>query len=412
MSSPDLQTGFIRAEDLEEKNTLNSSNQVNMDLSQAAGKFSDDLIRLIVPSNHTENALVSPLSLLTVLSMLLLGAKNDSKTKLTNALRLPSNASQSDIDNYYHTLLSSYNGKTNENDDKLLISNMALIKKDQNLLQEYENGVKEKYQAQISQVDFANEGNAIMNKVNQWVNQSTQGLIPSLLDSPPNAENILMLLNSVYFEGKWRHKLYDMQEMDFHVSDSETKKASFIGKTEGFKYLEVPFGDSSNDKLQLVELQYKGQSSMVILLPPKNKTVNSVISEKSIYDLVKQVVAQNTRYINLTMPKFKFNVKSQMNQHIASLGAGDLFTDQADLSGITGKANLKVSDIKHATAIEVDEYGTKAAAVTSIEIVPMSMNYHPDPPLELTIDRPFAFVIYDKNSKLPIFVGKLEDPTP
>ena len=402
--------GLLKSQESPER-AVTLTCQLEMDLSQAAGRFSDDLLKLVVPQNHAANALVSPLSILTALSMLLLGSKNSSKESLMNALRLPSNVTQPQVDDYYHTLISAWKANANEG-EKLLINNIALVKDSgRQLLPEYKDALKNKYQAEIEQVNFDTGGEALVNKVNNWVNSSTEGLIPTLLNSPPDQETVMMLLNAVYFKSEWLKRFYGPIEDDFHVNDSVKKKAQFISRdAEFYKYLEVPVG-SDNEKIKLISIPYKGKFNMVVLLPPKSQNVNSLFSQHSITGMVKQLLQEKTREVHLTLPKFKFTSKAQMNEHLIALGAGDVFTSSADLSGITGEKDLKVSNIKHLTAIEVDEYGTKAAAVTSIEIVPLSAVYRNEEPIELKLNRPFVFVIYDTDNQLPIFVGKLNDPT-
>ena len=397
-------TIFIRS-----KQRLGEEQLVTMDFSAAASRFSDDLIRLVVPPNHAENALISPLSMLTCLSMLLVGTKSNSRTQLTNALRLPSDASQYDLDSYFNTLMTSYKSM-DEKKGKLLVNNMALVSDQKQLLTQFEETVRNRYNAEVSSVDFEKKADEIKNLVNQWVNSTTQGLIPILLEEPPKPETVLMLLNSIYFEANWYKLFGDAYPREFYQSKNEVKNASFMPVKERFWYMEVPFGETG-ENIQMVELPYRSDSSsMILMLPPKSKSINDVLHEKSMFDLINQFNDNGTVIkVDLHMPKFKFNTKAQMEKYLKKMGAVDLFENNADLTGITGDA-LKVDGITHATSIEVDEYGTKAAAVTSISVVEIT-SLMPNDKVEMVLDRPFAFCIYDRVAKLPIFVGKLSDPT-
>jgi serpin B len=55
----------------------------------------------------------------------------------------------------------------------------------------------------------------------------------------------------------------------------------------------------------------------------------------------------------------------------------------------------------------VDEAGTEAAASTAVIIAPAAMLM---PDVELTIDRPFFFVIRDVPTDSILFVGRVVDP--
>lgn len=59
----------------------------------------------------------------------------------------------------------------------------------------------------------------------------------------------------------------------------------------------------------------------------------------------------------------------------------------------------------HKAVLTIDEKGTEASAATMVEAIPMSI-----PPV-VQFNRPFLIVIYDKNTKSPLFVGKVVNPT-
>ena len=104
--------------------------------------------------------------------------------------------------------------------------------------------------------------------------------------------------------------------------------------------------------------------------------------------------------------------KMYMKEYLIAMGAGDIFTDSVDLSGISdaNSRNLKTSLIIHSTSFQVDQDGTMAAAVTYKEFkFPEEEWYwsYEEEPFNLLIDRPFAFMVYDKFNHLPIFVGKV-----
>ena len=58
-----------------------------------------------------------------------------------------------------------------------------------------------------------------------------------------------------------------------------------------------------------------------------------------------------------------------MTDKLASMGIVDLFSDRADLSGVTKDVPLYVSKVFHKSFIEVNEEGAEAAAATGKERV-------------------------------------------
>ena len=340
-----------------------------MDLSKPVGQFSDSLFKLMVTSDNKENTLVSPLSIHIALSMLLHGVRNKSESQLKCALKLLPEADANQVAKYYNSLLASL-AKEDEQ-DIVLINNKALVSKLFPLMPDYANVLKSKYLSTIEEVDFRRHGPFIMNQVNQWVNESTKGLIPSILQEPLDEETALVLLNCVYFKGNWKGRFDLSGPRDFHLSNTQSKKVPFMEVIAHFKYLTVPFG-SSGGQVQMVDIPYKGRCSMVVILPPESTTVNEMIAEMPLFDMLMQILAngQCTK-ISLHMPKFTFRSDQEMNDVLKKMGAVDIFDEtKADLSGISSVKSppLYVSGVQHSALIEVDEEGTKAAAVTMVRI--------------------------------------------
>lgn len=112
------------------------------------------------------------------------------------------------------------------------------------------------------------------------------------------------------------------------------------------------------------------------------------------------------------LPKFTMAYEKSLNQPLTELGMGIAFeAGKADFSGLAedGTAgNIYISEVKHKTFIEVDEVGTEAAAVTSVEVGVTSM---PAYDFELNFDRPFFYAIQDSESGAIIFIGAVFDPS-
>ena len=113
--------------------------------------------------------------------------------------------------------------------------------------------------------------------------------------------------------------------------------------------------------------------------------------------------------VQLAMPKFSFRSTFDMGAQLSGLGMPDAFNaDQADFSGMTGKRDLYITKVVHQAYLAVDEKGTEAAAATGIV---MGLTAIMVPDKQLTIDRPFMFVIRDLQSGQILFIGRVLDPT-
>jgi len=68
--------------------------------------------------------------------------------------------------------------------------------------------------------------------------------------------------------------------------------------------------------------------------------------------------------------------------------------------------NIFVGKVIQKTFINVDEQGTKAAAVTEIEMRATGMPISHS----ITLNRPFVYAIIDNETNLPVFIGTMMKP--
>lgn len=85
------------------------------------------------------------------------------------------------------------------------------------------------------------------------------------------------------------------------------------------------------------------------------------------------------------------------------------FSGEADFSGMTGNRDLFIADVIHKTFVSVDEAGTEATAATAVVMLPTAMP--PEEPVEVTVNRPFVFLIHDIETGSILFVGRVVNPS-
>ena len=110
--------------------------------------------------------------------------------------------------------------------------------------------------------------------------------------------------------------------------------------------------------------------------------------------------------VNCKMPKLNFETTAELSDILSRIGLENVFSDDADFSGIADKA-VHVSSVLQKTKLELDENGTKAAAVTAVTMECMSA-MDTDPIIkDVELTRPFAFLIYDSANEEVLFMGKV-----
>lgn len=252
------------------------------------------------------------------------------------------------------------------------------------------------YQASLKRCDLSSE--ETMNEINDWVNEKTHGLIPSILDEPMDPGIRMTLLNAVYFKAAWvnafEKELTDKQI--FHGKEGDTS-VDMMHQQDHFEYAE-------NDEYQMIRLPYHGGCEMTVYLP-KDSTAADKWSEKDyLYQLGLEADKQewDRREVSLSMPKFEMEYGNELKDILKELELEGIF-DGCIYDRLTD-AEMAVGSIYHKTAIKNDENGTEAAAVTMMLMEAMAL-LPEDDIVEMNMDHPFYFTISNTETGLKLFEG-------
>ena len=177
-----------------------------------------------------------------------------------------------------------------------------------------------------------------------------------------------------------------------------------FGKIEKTKYMTCT-GDQyyENDKSTAFGRDYANGLSFIGILP--NDEGDFTLEDLDISGLLKS----NPEYdaVDCKMPKLNFETSTVLNDMLSNLGLDNIFSSNADFSGIADQ-NVNVDTILQKTKLELDENGTKAAAVTAVTMECMSAAVEDEPIIKtVELTRPFAFLIYDRNNDEVLFIGKV-----
>ncbi len=214
-----------------------------------------------------------------------------------------------------------------------------------------------------------------------------------------------MLINTLYFESAWEDEWYvrrDVNDKDtletFTLPDGTTKEIPLM-YNGGDSYFE-------NDKATAFSCGYKNGLEFIGILPKDEG--GFTLEDLDIQSLLK---SRTDKYdVSAVMPRLNFETDFKLKDALSAAGLQEIFdVSKADFSGIS-EMELFVSEIIQKTKLELDENGTRAAAVTAILMD--TGGGMPDPKEQKTVrlDRPFAFMIYDSNEDQILFVGKVTNP--
>lgn len=347
----------------------------------------------------TDNWLVSPFSLQCALSMLSNGANGETREEILYALGL-SQYSQEEVNAYFkklieglHTVNSAITVKT---------ANSVWGNAEVPLKDDFQKMNIENYSAMVSQLDFSDP--SAVEQINAWCNQTTEGLIPSILEEV-NPTATVYLLNSLYFKARWESEFAPekTQEGDFNTSSGKVVKADFMQTQRMAAYVE-------NEWFTSTSLSYQNDSYVMrLILPQPEISIDQVLQALSESDenLWKNTILAD---INLKMPRFALENKMDLTPTLQALGMKKAFSGGADFSSMSDVATY-ISLVQQATRLKVDEDGSEGAAVTVIEgYLSDLMRPLPEEEVDFFLDRPFLFQIIESSTGTVLFMGQVGLP--
>ena len=339
-----------------------------------------------------KNIMFSPTSLNFALGMIAEGAKGETKKVLGDYLGTDDFASYAkdymDKIKEYNTEDENYGYKS-----KLKIADAVWADDELTLQEKFRNTVSDSFGAEVENVDFS-AAEKTCGIINSWCDKNTEGLIPEIITPDLISDSTgLCLTNSLYFESGWSGE-------PWNVSDTEEN----FGKIEKTKYMTCT-GDQyyENDKSTAFGRDYANGLSFIGILP--NDEGDFTLEDLDISGLLKS----NPEYdaVDCKMPKLNFETSAVLNDMLSNLGLDNIFSSNADFSGIADQ-NVNVDTILQKTKLELDENGTKAAAVTAVIMECMSAAEEDEPIIKtVELTRPFAFLIYDSSNDEILFMGKV-----
>ncbi|XP_072461633.1 serpin B4-like isoform X1 [Notamacropus eugenii] len=393
-------------------------------LSEANAKFGFSIFREF-KQNAEDNLVISPLSISTVMAMVLLGAREKTAFEMQKVLCLdevtkggrPSvgdsrgisveavSGTPGEIHSQFHSLLEEIN-KPND-DYSLAVANRLYGSQTFEFLQPYLDGVKDVYKAGLETMDFLHASEDSRGKINSWVENQTNGKIKELFSAGTiDPATVLVLANAIYFKGKWamKFKQENTQERNFRTNKDTSRPVQMMKQTGFFN---IGYIEESQGKI--LELPYTNNHlSMFVLLPSDNISLEKFEQDLTFEKLVELMNPENMarKEVNLHFPRFRVEETYSLKPILEAMGMRDIFdTQNADFSGMTTQKGLAVSKIIHKSYVEVNEEGTEAAAATGVVV-----GYNSSRKEEFNCDHPFLFLIRHNKSKSILFYGRVAAP--
>lgn len=338
-----------------------------------------------------QNTLISPLSAMLALSMTANGADGNTRTQMEKVLG--GGMSINELNEY----LTAY-VKNLENDDtaKLSIANSIWFRKGFSVNKSFLQTNADYYGAAAYQSPFNEQTRS---DINQWVYDSTDGLIDSFLDDSIDDNVKLYLINALVFEAQWEEP-YNEEELRtngvFTAADGSEETVTYMCSDES---LFLDDGMATG----FIKPYAGGNYSFVALLPNEGVSIDEYVSSLTGDKLIQTIQdAETDQYSeSVWLPQFSVTDAITMNDALQKLGMTDVFSDTADFTQMSSEPGLYINRVMQKTFITVTPVGTKAGAATGVEMQKASISLDP----RVKLNRPFVYAIIDNTTDLPIFIG-------
>ncbi|WP_278843891.1 serpin family protein [Hoylesella timonensis] len=346
-----------------------------------------------VSKGEQEDVFVSPLSVTYALGMLVNGAVGDTQKEILEGLEFRS-GKVDDINSLCHQLMIE--SPKLDKSTQLSMANAVVVNKKIQLQPTFQNVVKKQYDALVASKDFSSP--ATLSFINQWASDHTQGMVPKILERI-NPDGVSYLLNALYFKGIW-YRQFDKKH---------TKKEAFT-KADGTKsqvqmmHQKEQFLIGENEMYQTVVLPYgNGSYEMIVVLPREGKKLSDVLVAMNGKQWKDNLKATRFAEVDLKLPRFTSVYNRELNDVLKLLGMNAMFDpSKANLTKMSAVSSF-VSMVLQKAKIEVDEEGSKAAAVTVVETLTTAAP--PSRPIMVHANRPFMYAIAEHSTGTIFFMG-------
>ncbi|WP_410611931.1 serpin family protein [Amycolatopsis sp. lyj-109] len=255
--------------------------------------------------------------------------------------------------------------------------------------------------AAVASAPFEKEPESARALINDDVGRTTRGLIPQLL--PPgsiDSDVAAVLVNALYLKAAWKLPFREANTSDapFHApSGTRDVPTMWLGESVGYAHA---------GGWQAVQLVAAGGLQAVVLLPDGDLADAETRLDQA--DLTNLLGKIRFKRVELSLPKISLDVPSSLTGVLRGLGVRTLFTDDADLTGLSPDPRLTVSEVLHQAVLRVDEQGFEGAAATALTMRLTSMMI--DDPVAVTVDRPFLLLVRHAATGALYFLARVVEP--
>jgi serpin B len=358
--------------------------------------FALNLMQVAAQSQPGENIFISPYSVSSALQTWSAGAAGETKAELQHTL-----GTESMSDEELNTAIQALDTQLTGREGMVLdLADSFWYRSRLQLRPAFIESIHQRAKVELMRADFDQQAGAKL--INDWVFQKARGNITGQYKPSPVDFRVI---NVAYFKGKWQSPFEKQATLprDFHLGYWRSKQVPMMFQGEQFDYQQTT-------EFQAVKLPYIGGLEMELYLPQKNSNPQKLIANIARGQNWRKSVQMGfvRQKVLVYVPKFTIEYQADLsNGLLQKLGINMALDIGANYSLIT--SNTYAIEVKQMARIVVDEDGTEAFAVTTVNPI-HALDDTPPPVPVIILDRPFFFVISDKQTGNILFMGIVSDP--
>ncbi|XP_016412140.1 serpin H1-like [Sinocyclocheilus rhinocerous] len=367
-------------------------------LADNSANLAFNLYQNLAKEKDIENILISPVVVASSLGLVALGGKSNTASQVKTVLSATT-VKDEQLHSGLSELLTEVSNSTARN-VTWKISNRLYGPSSVSFVDDFLKSSRKHYNYEHSKINFRDKRSAVK-AINEWASKSTDGKLPEVTKDVEKTDGA-MIINAMFYKPHWdeqfHHKMVDNR--GFLVHRSYTISVPMMHRTGIYGF----FDDTTNNLLLLdMPLAHK-MSSVVFIMPYHVESLERVEKLLTRQQLNTWISKMEQRAVAVSLPKVSVEVSHNLQKHLAELGLTEAVDKaKADLSNISGKKDLYLSNVFHASAMEWDTEGNPPD--TSVYGTDKLKN-----PKLFYADHPFIFLVKDKKTNSILFMGRLVRP--
>ncbi|MCD7733262.1 MAG: hypothetical protein LUH56_07470 [Oscillospiraceae bacterium] len=365
-----------------------------LDADEVVQKFAFNIFSEIVSGG--ENSVFSPLSAYYALGMLSLGATDESAEELQGLLGMTAEEAAA----WCSEIMQEYAALSDDSTTVLSVSNGVFIDDRMELSDGSDvalTNLERYYEAECKTMRLSTD--AAREYINSWISDSTDGLIPEFFGENLDDSTMMVLVNALLLDAEWERQ-FDFfgsyWTTDFTTSSGEVVQAEYFGEERNYDYIKY-------DGVTGIIMDYADGRLKFVALMPDDGDIDGFV-ESLTADRFNELLSNvQNGLCNMHIPRYKIEAEMELDDALSALGLSKVYSGGFDNFG----EGIALSKTIQKAVIEVDVWGTKAAAVTADIMDGAEITY----PEVIRFDQSFFYAVYDSETGIPLFMGVVDNPT-